>query len=86
VKYHFEGEDKEIKHFVNLALAKPFLSGKARFNGENNLDFTEQLASIDLFGMELGYGIGVWNWGMEPDTFLILVLVFVENLGCTYTE
>jgi hypothetical protein len=56
VKYHFEGEDKEIKHFVNLALAKPFLSGKARFNGENNLDFTEQLASIDLFGMELGYG------------------------------
>lgn len=56
VRYHFGGEEKKLKHFVNLALAKPFLSGEASFNGEDDLSFGEQLESIDLFGMELGYG------------------------------
>jgi opacity protein-like surface antigen len=56
VKY-FAVETGDLKAYVNLAATKPLISGKMKYNGEEEEGFAEQIDKIKLFGAELGFGM-----------------------------
>lgn len=53
----FAVEKNNLKAFFNLSVAKPFLSGKVEFNGEEEDEFGETLKEISLIAGELGFGV-----------------------------
>ena len=55
-KYFF-AEKNDIKAYGNLSIAKPFLSGKASINDEENEEFSETLKDINMWAGELGFGV-----------------------------
>lgn len=56
VKY-FAVETGDLKAYVNLAANKPMISGKVKYNGEEEEGFAEEIDKVKLFGAELGFGM-----------------------------
>lgn len=53
---YFAVQSGDLKAYVNLAATKPLVSGKLKFDGDEEEEFAEQLKNIKLLGAELGFG------------------------------
>jgi hypothetical protein len=55
-KYFFKQHNK-IQAYLSLNLSKPLLSGKLKYDGEEDENFKENIKNIKLWGGEFGFGI-----------------------------
>ena len=55
LRYYLK-ENEQLKTFLNLNIAKPFLIGSREENGEEVEDFKEDTKKLKMFGGELGFG------------------------------
>jgi len=56
IKY-FAVEQNNLKAFINLSIAKPFVRGKLDFNGEEADELSDALKDLNLMAGELGVGV-----------------------------
>ncbi len=54
---YFAVETGDLKAYVNLAANKPMISGKMKYDGEEDEDFSDEINKLKLFGAELGFGV-----------------------------
>lgn len=56
IKYFVKQQNK-IQAYLSLNLSKPLLSGKLKYDGEEDEDFNEGIKNISMWGGEFGFGI-----------------------------
>jgi len=56
IKYFVKQQNK-IQAYLSLNLSKPLLSGKLKYDGEEDEDFKEDIKNISMWGGEFGFGV-----------------------------
>ena len=56
VKYFIKQHNK-IQAYLSLSLSKPLLSGKLKYDGEEDSDFKDDIKKISMWGGEFGFGV-----------------------------
>lgn len=56
VKYFMKQQNK-IQTYLSLSISKPLLSGKLKYDGEEDEDFKEVIKNINMWGGEIGFGM-----------------------------
>jgi hypothetical protein len=56
VKY-FIKQKNNIQAYLSLSLSKPFISGKLKYDGEEDEDFDNAIKNMSIWGGEFGFGM-----------------------------
>lgn len=54
---YFAKQQNKIQAYLSLNLSKPLLSGKLKYDGEEDEDFKEEIKKNSMWGGEFGFGI-----------------------------
>jgi hypothetical protein len=54
---YFVKQQNKLRAYVSLNISKPLLSGKLKYDGEEDEDFKEDIKNISMWGGEFGFGM-----------------------------